>query len=201
MSRVTTPTHSGDSLLLTKFGNSCNLSICSFHTKVPKPLGNPNLQRYTRRKMSPLTPRQLKIREKFRMIAGTLIYVSITVRPDITTVLNRACQGMANPTRQHIVLLERTLEYLASNPDLGLVYNSDGSPLRLEIVDVLASKYKDLKHLRDSPYLAFSDADFASLNDPRLRSTSVMPSSVFRAWFIGARNARLSRRNPPWKVN
>ena len=120
----------------------------------------------------PLTPRQLKIREKFRTIAGTLIYVSITVRPDITTVLNRACQGMANPTRQHIVLLERTLEYLASNPDLGLVYNADGSPLSSEIVDVLASKYKDLKHLRNSPYLAFSDADFASLNDPRLRSTS-----------------------------
>ena len=45
----------------------------------------------------PLTPRQMKIREKFRVIAGTHIYVSITVRPDITTVLNRACQGMAKP--------------------------------------------------------------------------------------------------------
>ena len=45
----------------------------------------------------PLTPRQMKIRKKFRMVAGTLIYVSITVRPDITTVLNRSCQGMAKP--------------------------------------------------------------------------------------------------------
>ena len=119
----------------------------------------------------PLTPRQTKIREKFRSTAGTLVYVSITVRPDITTVFNRACQGMANPTRQHVILLERCLEYIASTPELGLVYNADGSPLRSEIVDALASKYKDLKHLHNSPYIAFSDADFASLNDPRRRST------------------------------
>ena len=97
-------TRNGASQLHTKFGNYSNPSICNFHTKVSRLLGNQNLLRFHKTQDVPLTPRQLKIRDKFRTIAGTLIYVSITVRPDITTVLNRACQGMANPTRQHIIL-------------------------------------------------------------------------------------------------
>ena len=120
----------------------------------------------------PLTARQLMLKEKFRVIVGTLIYISITCRPDITTIVNRACQGMASPTRMHLIWLERCLEYLHSHPDLGLVYNADGSPLQTEIVDVLASKYSDLKCLRQSPYICFSDADFADMNDTNLRSTS-----------------------------
>ena len=120
----------------------------------------------------PLTARQLKIRDKFRMICGSLIYISCTVRPDIVTIVNKACQGMTNPTRMHVVLLERCLAYLQCNPDLGLVYNQNGSPLRQEIIEPLAAKYEALSCIRDSPFLAFSDADFASMSDPRLRSTS-----------------------------
>ena len=108
----------------------------------------------------PLTARQLTLKEKLRVIVGTLIYISVTCRPDITTIVNRACQGMASPTRMHLIWLERCLEYLRSHPDLGLVYNADGSPLQPEIVDVLASKYSDFKCLRQSPYICFSDADF-----------------------------------------
>ena len=120
----------------------------------------------------PLTARQLKIRNQFRMICGTLVYIGCTVRPDIVTIVNRACQGMQNPTRMHVLYLERCLAYLTCHPDLGLVYNHNGSPIRQEITEPLAAKYADLDCLLTSPFYAFADADFASMSDPRLRSTS-----------------------------
>jgi len=119
-----------------------------------------------------LTSRQRKIRDNFRSIVGSLIYISISCRPDIATIVNKACVGMQDPQYNHVVWIERCLAYLASNPTVGLVFRQDGNPVTSDLLHVLADQYEDLRHLRDTPYVCFSDADFASQDDPKLRSTS-----------------------------
>ena len=71
-----------------------------------------------------LSNRQKRILAQFPHIVGVLIYVSICCRPDITTVLNRCCQGTIDPQRHHVVWLERLLMYLRSHSDIGLICRS-----------------------------------------------------------------------------
>ena len=52
-----------------------------------------------------LSNRQTHILKHFPHIVGVLIYISICCRPDITTVLNRCCQGTTKPQRHHVVWL------------------------------------------------------------------------------------------------
>jgi len=104
------------------------------------------------------TSRQVIVKSHFASIIGVLTYLSICCRPDITTVLNKCAQGTSDPQRHHVVWLERLLMYLVGHPNQGLVYNQDGSPLKRGIVEPLAAKYTELRELRTSPYVCFSDA-------------------------------------------
>mmetsp|Transcript_10796 Transcript_10796/g.32550 ORF Transcript_10796/g.32550 Transcript_10796/m.32550 type:complete len:115 (-) Transcript_10796:835-1179(-) len=51
--------------------------------------------------------------------------MSITDRPDITTLCNKACKGMHNPKHSHI--LEHTLKYLKGTKTEGLCYRHNDS--------------------------------------------------------------------------
>ena len=119
-----------------------------------------------------LSNRQTHILKHFSHIVGVLIYISICCRPDITTVLNRCCQGTTNPQRHHVVWLERLLMYLRSHSDIGLVYRSHQSDLETLITKPLSQHYTELKGLHEQPIVCFSDANFADAADDKLRSTS-----------------------------
>mgnify|MGYP001801608175 FL=1 len=120
----------------------------------------------------PLTSRQELVQKNFRTIAGTLIYWSICVRSDIVPYLNKACRGQADPQRFHVVLLERLLMYANHSADYGLLYKRYSSPLDNDIIGPLTNRYAELKCIRDTPYVCFSDANFADQSDERLRSTT-----------------------------
>jgi len=119
-----------------------------------------------------LTPRQRVVAAKFRTITGVLIYISITCRPDIAPLLNKCCQGAANPERIHVVWLEKLLCYLHGTRNTGLVFDPRSNPIKTEVVDPLAEKYPELADLRDAPYVCFTDANFADVTDKKLRSTT-----------------------------
>ena len=74
-----------------------------------------------------LTDIQECIRENFASIVGACIYMSITARPDITTLCNKACKGMHNPKHSHIVYLEHMLRYLKGTKTEGLCYRHNDS--------------------------------------------------------------------------
>jgi len=116
--------------------------------------------------------RQEQIKNQFRTITGTLIYLSITVRPDLCPYLNKACRGQADPKRLHIVLVERLLLYLNHTVDHGLVYRANGNLVETEIIGPLSRQYPELKRLADTKYVMFTDANFADATDERLRSTT-----------------------------
>jgi hypothetical protein len=44
-----------------------------------------------------LSDYQLKLKENFASIVGSCIYFSITCRPDLSTIVSKACKGMHGP--------------------------------------------------------------------------------------------------------
>ena len=80
------------------------------------------------------------LKDNFASIVGLLIYCSISCRPDLTTIVNKACMGMHGPERRHILYLKAALKYINHNKDLKLIYKRDGGPIR--------SIIEKLKHSR-----------------------------------------------------
>ena len=62
---------------------------------------------------------------KYRGIVGSLIYASISTRPDITHAVNMLSRYMHTPGHTHMLAGKRILRYLKSCSDYGLVYNNN----------------------------------------------------------------------------
>ena len=112
------------------------------------------------------------IKDHFASLCGTCIYLSITCRPDIATICNRACRGMHGPTEHQLLLLYYLLRYLRKTKQDALVYRKTGSAAQNSF-ELLCSKFNELGNdLKSRPIVAYADADFADKHDARLRSTS-----------------------------
>ncbi|KAG9033869.1 hypothetical protein FS837_002326, partial [Tulasnella sp. UAMH 9824] len=59
-------------------------------------------------------------------IIGSLMYASISTRPDITYATNKLAQFSVNPTEQHMVAAKHVLRYLAGTRNLCLQYSKSG---------------------------------------------------------------------------
>ena len=67
--------------------------------------------------------------QRYMEITGTLMYASISTRPDISHAVHRLASHMQAPTRQHMADAERCLRYLAGTKDVGLIFGSrSGAP-------------------------------------------------------------------------
>ena len=133
-----------------------------YHTAFKKALDSEN---------KALSEVQECIKNDFASIVGACIYMSITCRPDIVTLCNKACKGMHDPKFGHILYLEHLLKYLKGTREDGLVYKANGSTMS-NMRNELQSKYVEYKYTGDLPIFVFSDANFADMADEELRSTS-----------------------------
>ena len=59
----------------------------------------------------------------FQQMIGSLLYVQIGTRPDISFAVSRLAQYASNPSPDHIRLAKYVLRYLKGTSDLKLVYN------------------------------------------------------------------------------
>jgi hypothetical protein len=59
----------------------------------------------------------------FQQIIGSLLYVQIGTRPDISFAVSRLAQYASNPSQEHIRLAKYVLHYLKGTSDLKLVYD------------------------------------------------------------------------------
>ena len=62
----------------------------------------------------------------YRGIIGSLIYASISTRPDITHAVNMLSRYMHTPSQTHMNAARRVLRYLKSCTEYGLVYDNGG---------------------------------------------------------------------------
>ncbi len=58
---------------------------------------------------------------KYRGYVGSLIYASISTRPDITYATNQLSRYMNKPTQQHMTAATRVFRYLRDHTNTGLV--------------------------------------------------------------------------------
>ena len=86
---------------------------------------------------------------RYQEIVGSLIYASITTRPDIAHAVNVLSQQMAKPNNEHWSAAKRVLRYLKGSLDVGILFRKSDN---FELV-------------------GYSDADWAGCNDSR-KSTS-----------------------------
>jgi hypothetical protein len=95
--------------------------------------------------------RKLMASIPYRQVVGTLIYASISTRPDISYAVNEVARYMADPGPLHWNAVKMILRYLNGTRDTGLTFGGNG----------------------DSPPVlqAYTDADWAGDVDTR-RSTT-----------------------------
>jgi hypothetical protein len=60
---------------------------------------------------------------EYRMIVGSLIYASVSTRPDITHTTNILSRFMQQPKKSHMQAAKRVLRYLKGTSQLGLSYS------------------------------------------------------------------------------
>ena len=65
------------------------------------------------------------IKPLFQKLVGSLIYLAICTRPDISYAAMSLGQYNANPTRAHLLAVKRVLRYLSGTLDLALEFNFD----------------------------------------------------------------------------
>jgi hypothetical protein len=90
-----------------------------------------------------------EVRPSFQRLVGSLIYLAICTRPDISYAAMSLGQFNANPTRGHLLAAKRVLRYLAGTLDLVLEFNFDGGVVPATIGGFIRN-------------CAVSDADWAS---------------------------------------
>ena len=66
------------------------------------------------------------VKPLYQKLVGSLIYLAICTRPDISYAAMALGQFNANPTRAHLVAAKRVLRYLAGTVDLALKFNFNG---------------------------------------------------------------------------
>lgn len=97
-----------------------------------------------------LEPLDLK-QVPYRQLVGSLMHLSVTVRPDISFAVGVLARHMAAPTTTHWQAAKGLLRYLAGTPSLGITFGgSGGTPLVLQ---------------------GYCDADYAGDTDTRKSTT------------------------------
>ena len=89
------------------------------------------------------------IKPLFQRLVGSLIYLAVCTRPDISYAAMSLGQFNAAPTRAHLVAGKRVLRYLAGTLDLALEFNFDGGVVPASVGGFIRN-------------CAVSDADWAS---------------------------------------
>jgi len=72
------------------------------------------------------TNREIK---EYQQLIGSLLYVQIGTRPDVSFAVSRLAQYASNPSAQHMRLAKYVLAYLKGTADLRLRFDGDGEGL------------------------------------------------------------------------
>ena len=88
----------------------CDPSITKFDSSVSTELDEPRL---------------------YRKIVGSLIYIMIATRPDLSYVVNKLSQSMSKPTKAHLGIAKQVLKYIKGTLDYSLTFKKSDTPLTL----------------------------------------------------------------------
>jgi hypothetical protein len=116
----------------------------------------------------------LPVDNQYCSIVGSLLYLSVNTRPDISYAVGVLSRFMNAPTEQHLKAAKHVLRYLSKYPGMGLFYGFQAGGNPRAFLDNTQITAVTAKHFR-----VYVDADFAGDTDTR-KSTSGM----FIAWGV-----------------
>lgn len=90
----------------------------------------------------------------YQQLIGSLMYLSIGTRPDITHAVNSLSKFLKAPSDEHWTSAKRILKYLKSTINFGIIYNGSNK--------------------KANQLIAYSDADYASCLDTRKSISGVV---------------------------
>jgi hypothetical protein len=64
-------------------------------------------------------------KNNFEAMVGSLLYATISTRPDIAHAVSVVCRYMQNPGKNHIIACKRIIRYLRGTTNMGLEYYGD----------------------------------------------------------------------------
>jgi hypothetical protein len=138
-----------------------------------------------KRKSVPMSPQEKTVREgepldrekfPYSELVGSLLYLSVCTRPDISQAVGVLARYMSTPTEAHWMVALGVVRYLAVTATCGLTYGSGGPQLR-----------------------AYCDADYAVEVDSRRSTTGyvfVMHRGAVSWWPRPLRPSTWGRRRP-----
>ena len=117
------------------------------------------------------------IKDNYPSIVGSLIFIMISVRPDICTAVGCLSRAMHKPEAMQTAMAVDVLSYLKRTAKMKLVYRRSGNAIE-ELLHGLGKDNVQLCSLmaRDPaermPLVSFSDANFAPKTEPEYQSTT-----------------------------
>ena len=106
----------------------------------------------------------------YRGIVGSLLWASITCRPDIAFTVKELSRFLVSPLQKHLSAAKRCLQYLHETRDTGLVYSTDDVHEELRNKPLMYQKREWSSRPVNKPH-GYSDADWAG-EIPGRKSTS-----------------------------
>ena len=64
--------------------------------------------------------------KKYQSVIGSLLYLAVSIRPDISFTVSSLAKFTSKPTKEHWTALKRLLRYLRGTPNHGILYSKDG---------------------------------------------------------------------------
>lgn len=91
------------------------------------------------------------MRFPYRQVVGSLIYLAIGIRPDISFAVGHVSRFMEEPTEVHVTAVKRILKYLKGTRNYGIMFSS--------------------KNANNFKFSIYSDADYAGCTETRRPTT------------------------------
>ena len=119
----------------------------------------------------------MPVKDNYPSINGSLIFIMISVRPDICMPVGRLSRAMHNPSKRDAVMCVDVLSYVKRTRRMKLVYRRSGNAIE-QVYKQLAKTNNQLFSLATNdkkalmPLGGFSDSNHAPACDPEFRSTS-----------------------------
>ena len=95
-------------------------------------------------------------------IVGSLLYISLTTRPDISTATGILSRFMACPGRAHCEAAKQVVSYLVGTKHMGLIYRRSGSSIPVAYGHARVNNHARDGDVHNSTFTTYADADLAN---------------------------------------
>jgi ribonuclease HI len=109
----------------------------------------------------------------YQGMVGSVLYASISTRPDIARAVSHLAEFMSNPGPAHFAGMNHLFGYLRKFPNLAIEYSADSPTTALPVIDISSAEA-----LRNHEMRASSDAAFGDCKDTR-KSTQGLLITLF----------------------